>query len=311
MPDDDRALAESIANESVPDIIEKADEVVTPPKQTEKVSPEDALVEPEQVSEEASKKAAEKELGQKGDEEKRGADVEEGDKDPFKGVDIKQLLKHPVVGPQLQQWSDRSVGPQVEQRLEAERGSIVASERRTAEERQEDEHFASLDKDALAEELSANPKTAAAYARYQARLQAPTAPINPTAIARTSEVYAVANQMRTNTQLVEGSELSSETKERLKAENFADQGRDGLLIWGQEIFKALVEHEAGKLTDKDLEEKWEAYKQEHLVDLDGDRPPTGPGRKTSPLPDLVTTPTPSLFEDAFEGRKPDKREGAK
>lgn len=306
--DDEQALAEAIANEAIPDFVEKADGVVTPPK-LPKAASKETVEKP--ASEEKPEKVAEEESDQEVVEEVTDGEPKEGDEDPLGGLDVNALLKHPTLGPAIQRWSDLSVKPQVEQRLEAERGSIVASERRTAEEKQEDEHFASMSKEELTEELTENPKQAAAYARYQARLQAPTTPLSARAVARSSEVYATAHQMKVNSALVEGSELSQEVKESLKAEHFAGQGREGLDIWGQEIFKALVAHEAEKQAQTLHESTWEAEKQERLVELDGDRPPTAPGRKAGSVPDLLGTSSADLFEHAFTNRKLDKPEGAK
>ena len=101
--------------------------------------------------------------------------------------------------------------------------------------------------------------------------------------------------------------LGRRKKAELKAENFKDQGPEGIIAWGNAVYSALIEHEAEIRANELLNERWETFQQEHMAETDGDRPPMVRGRKVAgTLPDLIATDTTVLFEDAFTRKAQEK-----
>ncbi|KKL96315.1 hypothetical protein LCGC14_1845710, partial [marine sediment metagenome] len=157
----------------------------------------------------------------------------------------------------------------------------------------------------LTEALAKDPKAAIAYSRYKQRQEEPD--LDPERVTEASKLYGYAIQLATYDKMLEGSALSDKQKSELKAENFTGQGPDGIIAWGSAIYAALIDHEAQVKADVLLEERWEPFKQEHLAEIDGDRPPMGRTRQADNLPDLIGTDTGALYEDAFSpDRKPKK-----
>ncbi len=249
----------------------------------------------------------------KGDEKPDGEPPEEGDEDPlaeaFKGLKphevIHKLLEDGTVGPILQGWSDRAGDAQSATAVEQERGGIAEEAKSQAENKHWDEHFGSMSEEEIGEELAKDSKAAIAYSRYQQRQEAPPE-LDPERIAETSKLYGYAIQLATYDKMVKESELSDEVKANLKAENFTNQGPDGIIAWGGAIYGALIEQAAEVRANELLEEKWETFQQERLAETDGERPPMGRGRTADNLPDLLKTDTGKLFEHAFTQKKPDK-----
>jgi len=184
---------------------------------------------------------------------------------------------------------------------------MAASAKVTAEEEQSDAHFASLSQEQVIEEITGDDAAALRYAQYKARLNANAGGVSPQAIAKSSEVYSIGSQVKLNLLMLENSGLPSDVKETLKPENFNNPGGEGLTAWGEAIFKALVTSEAQTLAETLKESQWEAYKQEHLAETDGERPVPVGGRHTEILPDLIKTPTDKLWDGAFQDRKIDKK----
>ncbi|KKL65113.1 hypothetical protein LCGC14_1160920, partial [marine sediment metagenome] len=51
----------------------------------------------------------------------------------------------------------------------------------------------------------------------------------------------------------------------------------------------------------------EAYKEEHLPEIDGERPAVVSGRSTGPRPDLIKTDSGVLLEGALSGKTNPKK----
>ncbi len=303
---DEAALASAIGDDPVSDAA---------PPQPQPAPKEDKPGDgpPETPEEKETREKAEVEAkleeAEKGDKGKPKDEDQPPEDDPLKGLELKALLEHPVLGRKLQHWSDTAGNLRIRHAVDAERSSITATAERTAEEKQSDAHFASMTKEQIAEEISDNKDAALAYAQYETRLKANAGGgLNPEAVARSSEVFAVTAQVRLNTEMLEKSELSPEVKEGLKPENYNKPGDEGLTAWGEAIFTALVTQEAQSLAEKLKEEQWDAYKQEHLAEIDGERPNATGGRRASPVPDLITTPTDELWAEAFVDRPLDKQQ---
>ena len=227
----------------------------------------------------------------------------EGDEDPFKGLEAKdilaKLLGHPEVGPVLQRWADQAGEAQSASAVEQERGTIADEARTQAEDAHWDEHFKDMSEEEVGEELAKDSKAAVAYSRYKQRLEAKPE-LDPDRVTRASKVYGYAIQVATYDLMVKDSKLPDEKKAELKAENFKDHGPEGIIAWGNAVYSALIEHEAEIRANELLNERWETFQQEHMAETDGDRPPMVRGRKVAgTLPDLIKTDTSVLFEDAF------------
>lgn len=304
LPKDDPSLSElaraMASEEPAPEVVDDGSGgVVDPPK------PKAASKEKEETP--ASQEKPKVEEGESGEKEEK-----EGDEDPLKGIDItkpeeavKALLKIPGLAPALQSWSDGGVAAQVEAARQRDRPAIEASERERAAIEAANEHFAPMSQEDIAEEISKDPKAATSYAQYQARLQQGAGP-DPSGVAAASTVYAFTAQVAQNNKLLKESDLPAEKKEELAGNNFTQHGPDGILLWGEAIQTALIEQKAGVRAEELLNEKWETFKEEKLVELDGDRPPVVRGSRTSPVPDLLGEDSSTQMEHAFaqdEGKK--------
>ncbi len=290
-------LAAEIAGEPDPTIIEGKDSV----------SPQD---QPPPGDEEPKGKGT---PASKGEEEVKGdgeEDPEDGEKkgdeeeDPLKdlaakpdGV-LKVLLEHPDIGPILNRWLDRASGAKVTTALEQQRPITEAETKQAEAERAEDTHFQGMTQEEISAEIAGDEKAATAYARYQQRKEASGEP-NAEAIAQTAQLYAYTSKVAAVKSMLEGSDLTAEVKESLKPEHFTHLKAEGIREWEKAVFQAIVTHEAVVMAEKLKEEGWDAYKEEHLAEIDGERPALVSGRKDGPSPDLLKTDSGTLLEGAL------------
>jgi hypothetical protein len=282
-------LAESIAGG-------KLDEAPPSSEESSEKKKEDDNAEPPKASQEP--KPGEKE------EPKDGEKKEGDDEDPLAGLDVKALLKHPELGPKIQRWSDGAGANQVETALERERQSIRESAVNDYQEQQWASRFQNLDEQQLRELLATNSEAAAAYGRYQQRQQ-DEAQGKPKDILRAGQTFAYAAQIATFSQVLEEAGLDAETKAKLDPKNFTDQGPDGIVVWGEAINTAIIEHKVAEGVQAGLEEKWEAFKEEKLAEEEAEGgPPTTPTtRKPGALPDLMSTPASVQLEQGLKERE--------
>ena len=293
-------LASAIAGEAMPEVLEESKSVSSPSKP---VSPEGKPA--------AAGKATTSEEGAKtgdGEEGKEGEPGEGGQEDPFKDVTLKVLLEHPVLGPKLQSWSDGGVAAQVTAALERERPALKADAQKTATERSEDEHFSSMTREQIAEEIAESDEAATAYARFQQRRQA-SGELDPEGVARASQIYSYATKVASVSSLLEDSGLTAEAKAGLKPENFTHLGAQGIVEWEKAVFTAVVAHEVQQGAQKLLDDKWETYKQEQLAELDGERPAITSGRRTGPAADLLTTSSGTILEAGLAKAEAERAQG--
>lgn len=293
-------LAAQIAGEADPVIVEGKDSVSPKDKPTSKGEEP-----PPKGEEPPTSKGEEKPEG--GGEEKPGEGGDGGgQEDPLKDLAadkgaLKVLLEHPKLGPLLNSWADNAAQAQIATALERDRPAIEADTKRLEAERVEDEHFSGMTPEQVSEEISGDEGKATAYARYQQRKEAGGAP-NPEAIAQSAQLYAYTSEVAAIRGLLEGSELTDEVKESLKPEHFTHLKTEGIREWKKAVFQAIVTHEATGLTANELDEKWEAYKEEHLAEIDGERPAIISGRRDGPTPDLIKTDSNVLLEGALSGK---------
>ena len=190
--------------------------------------------------------------------------------DSLSEFDLSKLLSHPTIGPQLQSWADRSARTQIDATLASERSRIASDAHLDALET----HFDALTQDELAEELARDPKAVDAYAAVKQHKENRGKVGLESQITSAAQVYAYATEIQVYNGLLEGSGLATEELAKLKAENFTHLGPTGITVWGKAVQTALVEHRAKAL----LDERWEAYKQEQLVGLDGKPPELNGGQ---------------------------------
>ncbi len=297
-------LAASIIGEEVPVIIEGKDSV----------SPADKPASKGEDSPDGDKPPEGKAKAGDGDE-KPGEGGDEGDKEvPFKGLEgaliadpkgtLKILLEHPDLGPLLNKWADDAGNAQVATALERARPITEADTRKADAVRAEDEHFSSMTKEQVAEEIAGDEEAATAYARYQERKQSVGQP-NAKAITEASQVYSYAVRVSTVKDLIDGSELTDETKESLKSDHFTHLGVEGIAEWERAVWKALVTHEASAIAAKEIADKKETLNEEVMAEVDGERPAVVSGRADGPGPDFMKTDSTTLLENALS-QKPKK-----
>ncbi|KKM04746.1 hypothetical protein LCGC14_1761150 [marine sediment metagenome] len=289
-------LGAQIRGEALPTIVEGKDSVS--PKGGEAPG-EKETPEGEKPVDSQEKSQPEGEGGKKPGEGEEGGGQEDPLKDLAGNKDaLKVLLEHPDLGPLLNSWNDRSAVAQVTSALERERPNIEANAKELEATRLEDAHFSEMTQEQVSEEITGDEKAAAAYARYQQRKEAGEAP-NAQAIAQASQVYSYAVRVASVSSMLEDSELTAEVKETLKPEHFTHLKAEGIREWEKAVFQAIVDHTAADLTKEQLEEKFEAYKEEHLAEIDGERPAVVSGRKDGPSPDLIKTDSGTLLEGAL------------
>ncbi len=291
-------LARQIAGEPDPVIVEGKDSVS--PK--DKSASEETEAKPK--SEGESQASEEKTKPGDGEGEPGEGEGEGEQEDLFKDLAskpkeaLKVLLEHPVLGPILQHWSDRAGDAQVTTALDRQKPITEAETKQAEAERVEDEHFSGMTQEQITEEIAGDEKAATAYARYQERKQAEGKP-NAEAIANASQIYSYASQVASVSSLLEESELTAEVKESLKPGHFMSQGAEGIKEWGKAVLQAIITHEATAKAEKLKEDGWEAYKEERLAEIDGERPAVVSGRRDGPKPDLMKTPSEDLLESAL------------
>lgn len=296
-------LAAQIAGEELPIITEGKDSVSPkdkPASKGEEPPPEEGGKTP------APKGKAEPE-GEGDGEPGEGEEGGEQEEDPLKDLAadpdgaLKVLLGHSVLGPLLNKWLDRAGNAQVAAALENARPGIEADAKRSEAERAEDEHFARMSQEEISAEIAGDEDAATAYARYQQRKQAGEAP-NAEAITQASQLYSYASRVAAVSSLLEESDLSPEVRETLKPDHFKHLKAEGIREWEKAVFQAVVTHEATERAEKLKDEEWETYKEEHLAEIDGERPAIVSGRREGPSPDLMKTDSGVLLEGALSGK---------
>lgn len=226
--------------------------------------------------------------------------------DPFAGAQLADLLQHPVLGPQLQSWADRSAAAQVRAALEREG---VAAQQRAAQNAQMAQwaaYFQGMDREELAEALT-DPETFQAYSAVQQWQQQQQAAHNQIQVAAQAKVQAYAEQIRAIDALMQEAKLPKEKAAALDPQRYTHLGEAGISVWTNDVLQAIVDHQASQRIEAELNKRWEAFKQEKLAELDKSiRTPTGPTSPSAPLPDLIATDSQVLVEAALRARPPDR-----
>jgi broad specificity phosphatase PhoE len=224
-------------------------------------------------------------------------------KDPKAAIGI--LLKHPELGPVLNRWADKGAAAQVREAVERVRGETRVQTEQELQEQAEAEHFQSLSKEELAEELATNEKAAAAYARFKERQQRGAGGASPEEVGLRIKVEAASGIIRTFLGLIEESGLPDEKKAELDPTNFTILGEDALPEWGKAIYTALIE----LAVQKKYDEEWESEKTSRLADLEEKRPDLSGGKTPGPALNLIETPSEVLLEKALAEKEQQRVKG--
>lgn len=291
MPDevDETALARELG-------AEPAEPPKTPPPSETPPKGEETPKQPD-ATEGAQPPAGEKKDGK---EEPKG----ETPPDPLEGLDLKDILAHPVLGPKFNQWADTAAKHQVEAATQGAKDTVKAEEERSLIEK-EDKYFSTITPEQLKIDLNdeeTGAKAAAAYGRFQLRKeQAANAPKAPTPEETDFNVKVAATRslVATYREMVDGSDLPDEVKAKLQPENYKQYGAEALPRWGKDIYEALVQ------LKHDTE--WESVKETRLAELDKDRPGSGGGRPPGAMPDLMETPSEVGLEQAIAAEAQKKK----
>ncbi len=298
-------LAASIIGEEVPDVIEGKDSV----SPQDKPASEGKDGKPEDGKPLASDGKPESKVegdGKPGEGGDKDADKEDPLKDLAADKDgaLKTLLEHPDLGPILNRWLDKASGGRVATALAEAKPITEADTRKADAVRAEDEHFSSMTKEQVAEEIAGDDKAATAYARYQERKQTAGQP-NAEAITEASQIYSYASRVAVVQGLLKDSDLSPEVLETLKSDNFTHLKAEGIVVWEKAVWKALVTHEASAIAAKEIADKKETINEELMAEVDGERPAIVTGRTDGPGLDLLKTDSTVLLEHALS-KKPKK-----
>lgn len=226
-----------------------------------------------------------------------------GESDPLKDVPVEELLKHPVLGPQLQSRIDRIVASGVQTRVSAAIKEELPKIRAQVEQEQLGEYLNSLSPDERAKVLAGDEDVAAAWSRIQAEKQQQAQPPDLTAAAQLHAYQAVIS---TWNNVIAGSDLPDDVKATLAPEKFAGQ-ENGIVLWGSAIQKALIEHEVQKALPKAVEEHVTAQRNNQDAGTQK-RPGAIPsGSKSAPVLQPGEAKTNDLWEQAFSSqRQPNK-----
>jgi hypothetical protein len=183
--------------------------------------------------------------------------------DPLSSLDIKSIIEHPKLGPKLQSWADRGANAQVSTAVARARAEIEGETQLNAL----TERFKGMEPEELGRALT-DPATAEAYASIIARDKAIREQASTDEISSAAETLGFAIQIAQNQAVIEGSGLSPEVKASLSPDNFKHMGREGIPRWGEAIYNALVEKAVEDKVQGLLDERWEAFKEGRLAELD-------------------------------------------
>lgn len=186
---------------------------------------------------------------------------------------LDRLLKSKVGGT-LNSWNDRSAQNQVKAAEErVRRETTTETEARVTNE--QFEHLVDgLSPAELLQELAADTKFAASYARLQARREAEATPKTQDVTAAAT-VIALETQIRAATSSMQKAQLPADEQTTLmqRAQQIAtERGSDGFTTWLEEVNDAIAEHKAVGKTKTLTDTEREALRQEQLAEADKDHP---------------------------------------
>lgn len=232
-----------------------------------------------------SQEATEAEKGKDGEEEQAvlNEKITEGITKALTNMSLSDLLKHPVLGPMLNSWSDKAGTAQVTSAVTQAKGSWEEE----ASLKVLQERFENMSEEELGRALK-EPEAAEAFASLIAQRNKVAEEASEEAVSRKGQVYGYAVQVGVYTDMLEKSGLSVEKKAELKPENFTHLGSKGIIAWGSAVQEALLEQASDEKSRKLLDEKWEAHLEEREGGDKGggstrDRTDVSSGRTRGPI----------------------------
>lgn len=220
--------------------------------------------------------------------------------DPLENLSIEDLLKHPKLASKVNSYADRVAN----NRIQAEVQAKLAEQEDTIRDELLDKYFSSLDETELGTVLAQDKNLAKEYGRLQEKAQPQGQFMTADQIAHQAQIEASRITIRTNTSLIVDSDLPDDIKQTLNPQNYVSQGMAGLTTWTQDIYKALAKHEASKSAKDMASEELEAERNRQRAEKDEALPGASmtKGRVMTTLPDLFSTSSAQLLEDAFAKR---------
>lgn len=227
---------------------------------------------------------------------------------PLDGLTFDQIRADPVLGKELQSQIDKTVAAQLRGKTAQVRTELLPQLRQQVEDEILTKYFGDMDDESKAQVLAADPKLAATYGRLQ--LQQQSAPSTQDDLERQATVHGLARHIHSVHARLINSDLPDSVKASLDPNVFlADKsGEQAVEDWTAAIDQAVVTDMLTKSQKDLMSTEFEAFKEERLAQEDSSRPNAllQPGTRVSPLPDLMTTDSSMLLEQAFasnSGRK--------
>lgn len=230
---------------------------------TEEEEPKDSTKEAADAKPAGAPEAPKGEKGKEGEEGApegvKGEEKKAEPKDPLEGLTLSELLKHPILGPLVHRWADKSASSQ--SAVAVDRAKIGWDEEAAV--KALEEKFDAMSEEELGRALS-NPETRDAFAALTERRNKSRDDASDEAIAVKGQRYGYAVEVGVYTEMLGKSDLPDEKKAELNPDNFTHLGPQGIVAWGAAVQQALVEHATDAKAKTLLEEKWDAFQEEKL-----------------------------------------------
>lgn len=217
--------------------------------------------------------------------------------DPLAALKPEDLLKHPVLGPQLQSWADKAAQAQIQSYASRNQAQLANSRDQIRAEVEEESYvnwLQSLSPEERATEFAENPEGAAIWGKW-AQKNNGARTVSPEEIQASAQVYAYAVTIQTTRALMDSSDLPDAKKAELDPQKYVPEGPAGLVKWQTAVHQALIDHAASKAPTAPAQ-KPQTQQKPGLM---------GKGTNARPTPQVVETKTQDLFEFAFRNRPAD------
>ena len=246
-----------------------------------------------------------KEPEEKSEEETTDAGTEEtdnsdGEKDStVESESVEAILAKPEFAKEIQSRADKAAAAQLQGKTDALRRDVRAEVEQQVHDEQLTKYFSGLSQEELSEAIASDKNLAADYARLQLQSQSPD---NSEEVSRAARVYSYSLQVSSLSKLMDDTELSAEVRATLDPKSFLDSAAadGGMAAWSTAVQDAVLTAKSDKSVEKEMEKKWEAYKQDHLAENELDRPTLKKGSKSNPVPELLEGSSSDLLEDAIK-----------
>lgn len=221
--------------------------------------------------------------------------------DPFYGKTIEEILAHPKLGPAVQSWSDKAARKQIDSELRQVREATRTETQQEIQAADFDRFVKSLNRTELAQELAADED--GFVEKYTAWKQSQDN-ADQGEVAAAAQVYALTTIVQSTLELIAGADLSDEKKtelEEYRLKLLEDHDPQAAVKWQAKANDLVADRKAEKLIEGDAEERVTALANQQLAERNAGRPGAlaSPGRRASPIPELLKTNTRNLIEDAF------------